>query len=151
MDEKRVIDYTKYKLKKEDELKDILKGIGRIILLWCKKCFTSVVGYHGIALVSEKCAACGECYLEKTGGICPVVNCPKGLLNGLCGGATEDGKCEVNKEQPCVWVLIYEKLKKINKLELLREYQNPRDFKKMEVNIDLRRKVFFDIDKNEEV
>ena len=234
MDEKRVIDYTKYKLKKEDELKDILKGIDRIILLWCKMCFTefkeeseeevqkiieiaeelnitishlegidflcnnhhtkkilqsisskepvgviscgigiqfvsnffdgerdvfaladsvsqnenvaSVVGYHGISLVSEKCAACGECYLEKTGGICPVVNCPKGLLNGPCGGATEDGKCEVNKEQPCVWIEIYKRLKgqkrKIDSQINIRNYNIfPLEEKKKYIKMNQKRRL----------
>lgn len=198
MDEKTVVDYTKYRLKKEDELKESLGGINRMTLLWCKKCFTefkeeteqecqqaikiirglnlsishcegidflcnnhhtikvlqalsseepvgviscgigiqfvasffdgkrkvlaladsvpqsgnatSIAGYHGIALGAEKCAACGQCYLEKTGGICPVVACAKSLLNGPCGGASKDGKCEVNKELPCAWIEIYKRL-----------------------------------------
>ncbi|MBU0533446.1 MAG: electron transport complex subunit RsxC [Candidatus Omnitrophica bacterium] len=71
---------------------------------------TSVVGYHGIALESEKCAACGECYLNITGGICPVVDCAKSLLNGPCGGA-KNGKCEVNSNVDCVWEKIYKRLK----------------------------------------
>ncbi|HPP29910.1 MAG TPA: electron transport complex subunit RsxC [bacterium] len=198
MGEKIVIDYTKYRLKKEDELKNILSNVNKLTLLWCKKCFTefreepgeecdeavriirdsgveiagcegidflcnnyltgkilelmsdnipvgviscgigiqfvsnffngsrkvlalsdsipqsgnatSIVGYHGIALGAEKCAACGQCYLGKTGGICPVVACAKSLLNGPCGGASKDGKCEVNKELPCVWIEIYKRL-----------------------------------------
>ncbi len=107
-------------------------------------------GFQGLWPGKERCAECGTCYLGITGGICPITFCTKQLVNGPCGG-TNDGKCEIDPEKPCGWALIYERLKKINKLELLREYQNPRDFKKMEVNTDLRRKVFFDIDKNEEV
>jgi len=197
--EKSVMDYTKYRLKKAEEISEILSGISRISVLWCRKCYkefkedsepecgqlkamlegsgteitvcqpvdflcnnhltgkileqmqgdepvgviscglgiqfvagackgkriialadsvpqsgnaTSIVGYHGIALGPEKCAACGQCYLEITGGICPVVDCAKSLLNGPCGGASSDGKCEVNKELPCAWVQIYERLKK---------------------------------------
>ncbi len=71
---------------------------------------TSIVGYHGIALGSEKCAACGECYLNITGGICPVADCAKSLLNGPCGGA-KNGKCEVNPDVDCVWEKIYKRLK----------------------------------------
>ena len=82
---------------------------------------TSIVGYHGIALESEKCAACGECYLNITGGICPVVDCAKSLLNGPCGGAKK-GKCEVhphtknfgvevNPNIDCAWDKIYTRLK----------------------------------------
>lgn len=70
----------------------------------------SLTGYHGISLSPEKCAACAQCYLNITGGICPVVNCAKGLLNGPCGGA-KDGKCEVNPEIDCAWEKIYLRLK----------------------------------------
>jgi Na+-translocating ferredoxin:NAD+ oxidoreductase subunit C len=69
------------------------------------------VGYHGISLEEEKCAACGQCYLNMTGGICPITNCAKGLLNGPCGGAT-NGKCEVNSNVDCAWVRIRERLGK---------------------------------------
>ena len=30
----------------------------------------------------ERCAACGECRLGETGGICPITRCTKGILNG---------------------------------------------------------------------
>ena len=60
----------------------------------------------------EACKACGECELGWTGGICPVTMCAKGLLNGACGGA-RDGKCEVDPENDCAWVLIYNRLKSI--------------------------------------
>ena len=47
--------------------------------------------------------------------------CSKQLLNGPCGGA-EKGMCEVDKERPCGWVMIYERLKKLGRLELLDPY-----------------------------
>ncbi|MFA5311038.1 MAG: methylenetetrahydrofolate reductase C-terminal domain-containing protein [Candidatus Omnitrophota bacterium] len=77
----------------------------------------------------EKCSMCGECVLDITGGICPVTLCAKGLLNGPCGGMNK-GKCEVDKDRDCAWVLIYKELKKNNKLESLKEIRAPRDFKK---------------------
>lgn len=69
---------------------------------------TSGIGYHGVSLEQEQCAACGQCYLNLTGGICPVIDCAKGLLNGTCGGA-RDGKCEVDPNIDCAWIKIYER------------------------------------------
>lgn len=76
---------------------------------------------------SEACRACGSCQLGWTGGICPVTICAKGLLNGPCGGA-RDGKCEVDPENDCAWILIYEKLKEQGKLDNLLEIREPRDY-----------------------
>lgn len=59
-------------------------------------------GHHGMALTEPKCGGCGECYLNLTGGICPVVDCAKSLLNGQCGGA-KNGKCEVYPDKDCAW------------------------------------------------
>jgi ferredoxin len=77
----------------------------------------------------EKCSFCGECVLDITGGICPITLCPKGLLNGPCGGV-DKGKCEVDKDKDCAWVLIYKELEKRKKLSQYREIQKPKDFKK---------------------
>lgn len=78
---------------------------------------------------SEVCMQCGECVLALTGGICPVTTCPKGLLNGPCGG-TNDGKCEVNPDIPCAWTRIYERLKKMNKLDNFKKIIEPKDWSK---------------------
>ena len=77
----------------------------------------------------EKCSMCGECVLGVTGGICPVTLCPKGLLNGPCGGM-DKGKCEVDKERDCAWVLIYRELEKRKKLEQMKKIHAPKDFKR---------------------
>jgi hypothetical protein len=69
---------------------------------------------------TENCMACGDCILWRTGGICPVTRCAKGLLNGACGGASE-GKCEVSKDRPCAWQEIYHALKRLNMLHYLKE------------------------------
>ncbi|HNS32966.1 MAG TPA: electron transport complex subunit RsxC [bacterium] len=201
MDEKQVVDYTKYRLKPESEIIKMLKEVSQLQVLLCEKCYkkfeedfepeclelreiisrsgttllkctsipflcnnyltgnilerirndnctvgvvscgigiqyvagvikggkkvlaladtvsqsgnaTSISGYHGIALGEEKCAACGQCWLEITGGICPVINCAKSLLNGPCGGADKNGMCEVNPEKKCAWIEIFERLEK---------------------------------------
>jgi ferredoxin len=64
----------------------------------------------------ERCRSCSSCVLGWTGGICPVTMCAKGLYNGPCGG-TNKGSCEINKEQPCAWYMIYERLSKQGRLE----------------------------------
>ena len=79
--------------------------------------------------IIEYCSLCGECIIEFTGGLCPITLCSKSLLNGPCGGA-EDGKCEVDKDRDCGWVLIYERLKKLDRLDLMKPYQNPKNHAK---------------------
>lgn len=76
----------------------------------------------------ERCAACGECRLAETGGICPITRCVKGILNGPCAGS-KNGKCEVNKDMDCAWVLIYKRLEKLGQLEKMRRYYPPRNFR----------------------
>ena len=79
------------------------------------------------AFITEYCSLCGECLVDYTGGLCPLTLCAKGLLNGPCGGAS-DGKCEVSKDRDCGWHLIYERLKAIGRLDLMRQYQPPKDW-----------------------
>lgn len=78
---------------------------------------------------AERCAACGDCILGLTGGVCPIARCSKSLLNGPCGGS-EDGHCEVNPEIPCAWQLIYDRLNSLGKLHLLLEIQPPKNWRK---------------------
>ena len=75
----------------------------------------------------ERCAACGDCILALTGGICPVTRCAKGLLNGPCGGSS-NGKCEVDPEKDCAWDLIIKRLEKLGRLSALEEIRPPRNF-----------------------
>jgi len=75
-------------------------------------------GHHGMALTEKACGACAQCYLNITGGICPVVDCSKGLLNGQCGGA-KNGKCEVSPDKDCAWQKIQERLAAQGRLEEL--------------------------------
>ncbi len=76
----------------------------------------------------ERCAACGDCRLDETGGICPITRCTKGILNGPCAGP-KNGKCEANKDMDCGWVLIYQRLENLRQLENMRRYYPPRDFR----------------------
>jgi hypothetical protein len=76
----------------------------------------------------ERCAACGDCRLEETAGICPITRCTKGILNGPCAG-TKNGKCEANKDMDCAWVLIYKRLERLQQLDKMRRYYPPRNFR----------------------
>ena len=76
-------------------------------------------GHHGMALTKKACDACAQCYLNITGGICPIVDCSKSLVNGQCGGA-KNGKCEVDNDMECGWERIYRRLEKIGRLDALK-------------------------------
>lgn len=90
---------------------------------------TKFMGYpveHG--LWEERCAGCGNCVLEWTGGLCPIARCAKKLLNGPCGGSS-NGVCEVDKDTACVWQLIYDRLKRIGKVDNLKKVRGPKDWR----------------------
>ncbi|MFC1958415.1 methylenetetrahydrofolate reductase C-terminal domain-containing protein [Chloroflexota bacterium] len=88
-------------------------------------CFIGVTEAEGVW--AERCRACGSCMLDKTGGICPIARCAKGLLNGPCGGS-EGGKCEINPDLPCAWHLIIERLSKMGRLDELEAVIPPKDW-----------------------
>ena len=106
-------------------------------------------GQHGMALTTKACDACAQCYLNVTGGICPIVDCSKSLLNGQCGGA-KDGKCEVDPNHECAWENIYQRLKQQGRLEefanqpvQLRDYSRV-DHKKISDYVKSVREARFD-------
>ncbi|TFG01598.1 MAG: 5,10-methylenetetrahydrofolate reductase [Promethearchaeota archaeon] len=75
-----------------------------------------------------RCQGCGDCLLNETGGICPITTCAKALMNGPCGGMVE-GKCEVGGyERDCGWVLIFNRLKEIGRLDLFSKLREARDW-----------------------
>jgi ferredoxin len=75
----------------------------------------------------QRCSLCGDCRLNDCGGVCPVTVCAKGLLNGPCGGM-EDGACEVDRNNRCAWVTIFERLERQHLVERLDEITPGRDF-----------------------
>lgn len=75
----------------------------------------------------ERCQACGNCILDKTGGICPVSRCAKQLFNGPCGGSM-NGACEVDKSVPCAWHMIWERAEALGMTEALMEIEPPKDW-----------------------
>ena len=78
---------------------------------------------------NKRCILCGECLLDVFGGLCPVSRCPKSMINGPCGGAS-NGKCEIDSEMECIWDRIYDGLKKRGNLRILSVIQLPKDWSK---------------------
>ena len=74
----------------------------------------------------EICTQCGTCVLGETGGVCPVTSCHKGLVNGPCSG-TNNGKCEIDNEIDCAWTMIYNRMRDLGQLDVMRKYQKPRN------------------------
>ncbi len=83
---------------------------------------------HGVW--QERCAACGNCILDLTGGICPIARCSKSLLNGPCGGSSA-GKCEISTKEhevDCAWDMIVKKLMARGELDRLMEIQTAKNW-----------------------
>ena len=76
-------------------------------------------GFQGVTPLQHDCKQCGECFLNLTGGICPLTACSKSLVNGQCGGA-KDGKCEVDPNMECGWERIQKRLEAIGRLDALK-------------------------------
>jgi hypothetical protein len=81
----------------------------------------------GLDSWDEMCAACGDCIIDQTFGICPVARCAKTLLNGPCGGSN-DGKCEVNPEVDCGCAKIVERARAMGRLDELERVIPPKDW-----------------------
>jgi ferredoxin len=129
------------------EIEDKVRSVESVLSLACgvgvqfvAENFPDVVVYPGLntkfigatlepGLWAERCLACGECILDRTGGICPVTRCAKSLLNGPCGGS-QDGKCEIDEELDCAWQLIYDRMKALGRLDELESIQPPKDWSK---------------------
>lgn len=76
----------------------------------------------------EMCQGCGNCALERTGGVCPVTRCSKSNFNGPCGGS-QDSKCEIDSETDCGWQLIYNRLKELDMMDRLYDFIEIRDWR----------------------
>ena len=86
----------------------------------CAGCDTCrLPGFQGVTPLEHDCGQCGQCYLNLTGGICPLTACSKGLVNGQCGGS-KNGKCEVDPNMDCGWERIIRRLTQIGRLDVLK-------------------------------
>ena len=77
-------------------------------------------GFQGVTPLEYDCGQCGQCFLNLTGGICPITACSKSLVNGPCGGTSDSGKCEVCPEMECGWERIIQRLKAQGRLDVLK-------------------------------
>ena len=86
----------------------------------CAACDTyALPGFQGVTPLEYDCRQCGECYLNLTGGICPITACSKSLVNGQCGGA-KNGMCEVDPNMECGWERIQRRLAQVGRLDVLK-------------------------------
>ena len=86
----------------------------------CACCDTyALPGFQGVTPLEYDCQQCGECYLNLTGGICPITACSKSLLNGQCGGA-KNGKCEVDPDMECGWERIMRRLAQVGRMDAIK-------------------------------
>lgn len=97
----------------------------RIVYTCCDTLYVN--GFQGLTAKEFNCDQCGECYLNYTGGLCPVALCSKNLLNGPCGGS-QAGKCEVDPDMPCVWQQIFDRLAKLGQLHTLERLGTPKNW-----------------------
>ena len=89
---------------------------------------TSFIGVNrDLGYWTEMCQGCGNCVLEKTGGVCPVARCSKSHFNGPCGGSG-NGKCEIDEDVECGWQLIFERMNRLGQLSKLTELEDVRDW-----------------------
>ena len=75
----------------------------------------------------DVCMQCGACVLGRTASICPLVRCAKLLFNGPCGGSA-GGKCEISKDVPCAWQMVYDRLKEMGRLDIMEELAPIKDW-----------------------
>ena len=147
------IDFLCNKTKAEKNLCDMIpEGTEHIVVLSCGLGIQTVAdmvdmpvfaasntlnytGHHGMALTKKACDACAQCYLNITGGICPIVDCSKSLVNGQCGGA-KNGKCEVSPDKDCAWEKIQQRLAAQGRLEeLTAQSVQLRDYSKVNFKV----------------
>ena len=106
-----------------------LRNRGNTIVFSSYACVEAyaVPGGQGVTPLEYDCRQCGQCYLNLTGGICPITACSKSLINGQCGGA-KDGKCEVDPNMECGWERIQRRLAMVGRLDVLRSPVRIRDY-----------------------
>jgi hypothetical protein len=93
-------------------VQSVAETVKKAVVPGCNTIFLSA--QRRLGQLSEFCVCCGDCVVDEFLGICPRARCPKGQTTGPCGGY-DQGKCEVDKEQDCVWTLIYKRAAEMGK------------------------------------
>lgn len=128
-------EHTTRKIQEADAVLSMACGVG---VQFCAELFAGKPVFPGLntkfygaaveeGVWAERCAGCGDCVLDRFGGICPVARCSKSLLNGPCGGSSQ-GKCEVNPDTPCAWQGIYDQMTKLGRVDELEEVAPLKDW-----------------------
>jgi electron transport complex protein RnfC len=133
-----VYEYIKayaHKIKKAEVILVFSCGVGvqvvsslledRIVYTGCDTLYLN--GFQGLTAQEFNCEQCGECYMNYSGGLCPIALCAKQLLNGPCGGS-QGGKCEVDPDIPCVWQQIVDRLGNLGRLTILERLGTPKNW-----------------------
>jgi methylenetetrahydrofolate reductase (NADH) len=101
----------------------------RRVFAWVDRSKPAAVLVERVELAIKRplfgCQACGNCVLGHLEYVCPQT-CPKQLRNGPCGG-TDQGRCEVVPDKPCIWVAVYDRAKAAGSLDGLKTYVPPPD------------------------
>ena len=129
-----------------EELAELIPGVDAVVSLACgigaqalAERFPELPVIPGVNTTSlairqepglwmARCAACGDCILADTFGLCPIARCAKSLLNGPCGGTRKNGKCELDENTDCVWYLIYERAKARGAVDQLLKVRKPKNW-----------------------
>ena len=129
------LEAIRHDVKDVDAILSLACGIG---IQTCAEAFPDTIVWPGVNTRflgvnlnvgewAERCQACGQCVLDKTGGICPVARCSKSIFNGPCGGS-QGGKCEVSPDTDCAWALIHDRLTRLGQVDSLREIMAIKDW-----------------------
>ena len=110
----------------KEQIKGFLKSSGHNVVDFGCDSPTSC-DYPDTGLAGAKCVACGDCIIHWTGGLCPIARCAKHLFNGPCVGS-ENGKCEISKDVPCIWQMIYERLARLGQQDRMEVIQGVRNW-----------------------
>jgi len=89
----------------------------------------ATLGEQAIKTLTLGCEMCGDCRIPDLQFMCPEPSwgCAKRLLNGPCGGADENGLCEVYPERRCYWGKVIESALQKNEVGELCKFLPPKD------------------------